>query len=56
MPCLSSSLAVHQRLRRVSRLENEAALDRMAARLKARPEILERRREIVERPFGSIKQ
>ena len=28
-------------LRRVSRLENEAVLDRMAARLKARPEILD---------------
>ena len=40
----------------VSRLENEAVLDRMAARLKARPEILDRRREIVEHPFGSIKQ
>jgi hypothetical protein len=43
-------------LRRVSRLENEAVLDRMAARLKARPEILDRRREIVEHPFGSVKQ
>jgi transposase len=42
--------------RRVSRLENEAVLDRMATRLKARPEILDRRREIVEHPFGSIKQ
>jgi transposase len=28
----------------------------MAARLKARPEILARRREIIEHPFGSIKQ
>jgi transposase/IS5 family transposase len=42
--------------RKVSRLENEAVLDRMAARLKAKPDILERRREIVEHPFGSIKQ
>jgi len=42
--------------RRVSRLENEAVLDRMAARLKARPEVLDRRRESVEHPFGSIKQ
>src|SRR5271169_2617430 len=38
--------------RKVSRLENEAVLDRMAARLKARPEILDRRRETVEHPFG----
>jgi hypothetical protein len=28
----------------------------MAARLKARPKILDRGREIVEHPFGSIKQ
>jgi hypothetical protein len=42
--------------RAVSRLENEDALDRMAERLKARPEILDRRREIVEHPFGTIKQ
>jgi transposase len=42
--------------RRVSRLENEVVLDRMAARLKARPEILDRRRDSVEHPFGSIKQ
>jgi Transposase DDE domain len=43
-------------VRAVSRLENEEALDRMAERLKARPDILARRREIVEHPFGSIKQ
>ena len=43
-------------VRSVSRLENEAALDRMAERLEARPEILDRRREVVEHPFGSIKQ
>ena len=43
-------------VRSVSRLENEAVLDRMAERLKARPEILDRRREVVEHPFGSIKQ
>lgn len=42
--------------RRVSRLENEAVLDRMAARLAARPEIVDRRRESVEHPFGTIKQ
>jgi transposase/IS5 family transposase len=42
--------------RAVSRLEYEDALDRMAARLEARPEILDRRRETVEHPFGSIKQ
>ena len=42
--------------RRVSRLENEAILDRAAVRLAARPEVLDQRRESVEHPFGSIKQ
>ncbi|RWX81877.1 IS1182 family transposase [Neorhizobium lilium] len=42
--------------RRVSRLENEAVLDRMASRLAARPDILDQRRESVEHPFGTIKQ
>ena len=42
--------------RSVSRLENEAVLDRMAARLALRPGILDQRRESVEHPFGTIKQ
>ena len=42
--------------RRVSRLENEAVLDRMAVRVKARPDIMNERRNSVEHPFGSIKQ
>jgi transposase len=43
-------------VRRVSRLENEAVLDRVAARAAAQPEILDQRRQLVEHPFGSIKQ
>ena len=31
-------------------------LDRMAARLAARPEVLDQRRTCVEHPFGMIKQ
>jgi IS5 family transposase len=42
--------------RMVTRLENEAVLDRMQARLAKRPDILGVRRETVEHPFGSIKQ
>ena len=42
--------------RHVSRLENEAVLERMAARLAARPEVLDQRRTYVEHPFGTIKQ
>lgn len=42
--------------RRVSRLDNEAVMDGMAVRLAARPEVMDRRRETVEHPFGTIKQ
>lgn len=42
--------------RGVTRLENEAVLDRMADRLETRPDILDIRRESVEHPFGTIKQ
>jgi transposase len=42
--------------RTVSRLENEDVLDRMQARLAQHPDILDRRREMAEHPFGSIKQ
>ncbi|WP_235906885.1 IS1182 family transposase [Brucella anthropi] len=42
--------------RGVTRLENEAVLDRMAGRLEARPDILDIRRESVEHPFGTMKQ
>ena len=42
--------------RKVTRYANEAILDRMAARLAARPEVMDQRRESVEHPFGSIKQ
>jgi transposase len=40
----------------VSRLENEAVLDRMDARMARNPDIVKLRRELVEHPFGSIKQ
>ena len=42
--------------RRVGRWTDGAVLDRMEARLAARPAILKQRREIAEHPFGSIKQ
>jgi transposase len=45
-----------QTFRTVTRLENEACLDRMAERLAARPEMIAVRRETVEHPFGSVKQ
>lgn len=54
--CVLRPRCTGNRFRSVSRLENEAVLDRMAARLARRPGILDRRRESVEHPFGTIKQ
>jgi hypothetical protein len=54
--CPLRSRCTGNQFRAVSRLENEAVLDRMAARLAQRPGILDRRREAVEHPFGTIKQ
>jgi transposase len=54
--CAIRSRCTGGRFRTVSRLENEAVLDRMQARLATRPDILDRRRETVEHPFGTIKQ
>src|SRR5277367_4719208 len=54
--CKIRARCTNGKFRTVSRLENEAVLDRMAARLTQRPEVLDRRRETVEHPFGTIKQ
>ena len=42
--------------REIQRYENEAVLEQMAERVAARPGLMDRRRECVEHPFGSIKQ
>ena len=42
--------------RAITRFANESMMERMADRLAARPEVMARRRESVEHPFGSIKQ
>jgi transposase len=54
--CPIRSRCTNNSFRSVSRMENEAVLDRMQARLSERPEVLEQRRETVEHPFGTIKQ
>src|SRR6202167_2940897 len=54
--CAIRSRCTAGKFRTVSRLENEAVLDRMQTRLAKRPDVLNRRREAVEHPFGSIKQ
>ena len=54
--CPLRSRCTKNSFRSVSRLENEAVLDRMQARLAKRPETLDQRRQAVEHPFGTIKQ
>ncbi len=54
--CPLRSRCTRNSFRIVSRLENEAVLDRMQARLARRPGVLDQRRETVEHPFGTIKQ
>jgi hypothetical protein len=54
--CKIRSQCTGGKFRSVSRLENEAVLDRMQERLARRPGVLDRRRETVEHPFGMIKQ
>ncbi|WP_427981627.1 IS1182 family transposase [Acidocella sp.] len=54
--CVLKQRCTANTYRRVSRLDNEGVMDRMAARLAARPEVMDQRRETVEHPFGTIKQ
>lgn len=54
--CPIRSRCTRNTFRSVSRLENEAVLDRVQARIARQPDILSIRRETVEHPFGSIKQ
>ena len=54
--CLLRTRCTRSSFRMVSRLENEAVLDRMDARMAQHPDVFLRRRETVEHPFGSIKQ
>ncbi len=41
--------------RRITRCPEEGAIDRMQERIKQHPEIMEKRKQIVEHPFGTIK-
>lgn len=41
--------------RRITRCPEEDAIDRMQARMKQHPEIMKKRKQIVEHPFGTIK-
>ena len=54
--CPLKSRCTDARQRFISRHAHEAAFERMAIRLAAHPEMMRRRREIVEHPFGNLKQ
>jgi hypothetical protein len=54
--CALRARCTGNQFRSVSRMENEAVLDRMQAWLAEHPEILDRHRETVENPLGTIKQ
>lgn len=54
--CELRARCTNAKFRKITRYAGEEVLDRMAARLAARPEVLDQRRESVEHPFGSIKQ
>ena len=54
--CVLRERCTKNTFRVLKRFENESTMERMADRLAARPEVMARRRESVEHPFGSIKQ
>ncbi|MEL6324804.1 MAG: IS1182 family transposase [Pseudomonadota bacterium] len=54
--CTLKADCTKSNFRQLSRYANEAALERMADRVAARPELQDIRRQTVEHPFGSIKQ
>ncbi|WP_342659308.1 transposase (plasmid) [Sphingomonas sp. NY01] len=54
--CQIKARCTKGRWRRINRGEHEAVIERMAARLAERPDILVIRKSTVEHPFGSIKQ
>ena len=54
--CALKAQCTKAKFRQLTRYGNEALLNRMADRLKARPELQDIRRQTVEHPFGTIKQ
>jgi transposase len=57
--CLSCPIKVqcttNKKFRRIKRWEHEAVVERVEQRVRAHPEVLKQRKEIVEHPFGTIK-
>ena len=53
--CAQRALCTAAPYRKLSRLENEAVVERQAQRVVAHPEVVARRKEIVEHPFGTMR-
>ena len=53
--CMQKSKCTRAIRRRIQRVAEDDAIDRMNERIKKRPEIMQRRKAIVEHPFGTIK-
>jgi transposase len=53
---IKSKCTTNQRGRRISRWVDEKLLEDMARRVRARPEIMRRRQQLSEPPFGTIKR
>lgn len=54
--CVMKSHCTEGTQRRIKRLVDEEVMDRMAARVRAGPDKLRLRKELVEHPFGTIKR
>jgi transposase len=54
--CLQRAQCTSAPYRKLSRLENEEVVERQARRVTAHPELVTRRKEIVEHPFGTMRQ
>ncbi|PWU30837.1 IS1182 family transposase [Pseudomonas sp. RW407] len=54
--CPLQSRCTNSKRRHLTRHAHESAFERMQQRLKARPDMMAKRRSIVEHPFGNLKQ
>ena len=54
--CAQRAACTRAPFRKLSRLENEAVVERQAARVAEHPEIVAERKEIVEHVFGTLRQ
>jgi transposase len=53
--CAQKAECTTARYRKISRLENEAVVERQAARVAAKPEVVAQRKTIVEHVFGTLR-